>query len=299
MSRVQVKPESLDLSLGRLRQVRQRAVDAMKLSLQAKGQLSPVVAARMDGRLLLIDGFCRQRAAVTLGFEELAVEILEVSSARMKAEMYLRNAERGFSLVEQCRLVADLADNEKLSQVEIAELVERHKSWVCRRLNLARTLSPRLLEDLALGFVTPGSLRALAELPTRNQEELLTVALRDSLTPKELESLVHLWRKSPSVEARDYVLAQPRAAIELARGGTADSLDPRLGPRGEQLLRGLHILQSTGARLFRTAAGGDGDWAITVRSELQKALHLARQETQAALVAVERALSVEKEAKSS
>lgn len=59
MSPVQVKPESLDLSLGRLRQVRQAAVDAMGLSLSAKGQLSPVVAARVDGRLLLIDGFCR------------------------------------------------------------------------------------------------------------------------------------------------------------------------------------------------------------------------------------------------
>lgn len=299
MSTVQLKPESLDLSLGRLRQVRQTAVDAMGLSLRAKGQLSPVVAARVEGRLLLIDGFCRQRATVALGLEELAVEVLEVSSARMKAEMYLRNAERGFTLVEQCRLVADLADLENLSQVEIAELLERHKSWVCRRLNLARTLSPRLLEDLGLGFVTPGSLRALAELPTRNQEELLTVALRDGLAPKELESLVRLWRKSPSVEARNYLLAQPRKAIELAGGGAVDALDPRLGPRGQQLLRGLQILQSTGARLFRTAADGDADWPAPARSLLERAFHLARHETHTALAAVERTLAVAKEAKAS
>ncbi len=295
MSPVQVKPESLDLSLGRLRQVRQAAVDGMGLSLRTKGQLSPVVAARVEGRLLLLDGFCRQRAAVALGLEELVVEAIEVSSARMKAEMYLRNAEHGFTLVEQCRLVADLADLENLSQVEIAELLERHKSWVCRRLNLARTLSPRLLEDLALGFVTPGSLRALAELPVRNQEELLTMALRDALAPKELAAVVRLWRKSPGVEARNYVLAQPRAAIALAQGTPADALDPRLGPRGEQMLRGLGILQATGARLFRTAAGGDGDWTAQARSLLERAFHLARHEVEEALEAVHRALADPKE----
>lgn len=298
MTVTRVKPEALDLSLGRLRQVRQAAVDAMALSLKGKGQLSSVVAARLDGRLLLVDGFCRQRAAVALDFGELAVEVLEVSSARMKAEMYLRNAERGFTLVEQCRLVADLADLENLSQVEIAELVERHKSWVCRRLNLARTLAPRLLEDLAMGFVTPGSLRVLAELPTRNQEELLTVAMRDGLAPKELDTLVRLWRKSPSVEARNYLLAQPRAAIEMARGTPAEALDPRLGPRGQQMLRSLEILQATGARLFRTAAEGDGDWPEPARALLVKAFHLARHETQAALAAVERVMAVSKEAKS-
>ncbi len=292
MSRVQMSPGELDLSLVRLRQVRQGSVEAMKLSLAAKGQLAPLVAARVEDRSVLVDGFCRQRAALELAWPLLDVELLDLSAAQMKAQVYLRNRERGLTLTEQCRLVHELTELEGLSQVEIAALLERHKSWVCRRLMLARTLSPRLLEDTALGLLTPGSLRTVAQLPIRNQEELVAVALRDDLGARELSELAALWRKAPTTEAREYLLSYPRAALARAQKTEPQGLDARLGDGGQELLRGLQILAQTGGRLFRTVTTNAGaDWTREARELLGKAFQVARHEAENALAAVERALS--------
>ncbi|MBM4320401.1 MAG: hypothetical protein FJ125_10670 [Deltaproteobacteria bacterium] len=105
----------------------------------------------------------------------MLVEVVQLSPVQMKVQLYLRNRERGLLLLEECRLVRELCDLDGLSQVEVGVLLERHKSWVCRRLSLYRSLSPHLLEELSLGGLGEGSLRRLAQLPARNQEQLMAV----------------------------------------------------------------------------------------------------------------------------
>jgi hypothetical protein len=173
-----VKTAALDLSLGRLRQIRTGAVRAMEASLRSKGQLSPVVAAAQDGAPVLIDGFVRHFAAGRLGLETLLVEVVQADSVQMKAQVYLRNRDRAMALIEECRLVYELCELDGLSQVQVGDLLERHKSWVCRRLALYGSFSVHLLEDHALGLLGAGSVRRLARLSPRNQDQLLSVALR-------------------------------------------------------------------------------------------------------------------------
>ena len=148
-----VEPSALDLSLGRLRQLPEAVVRAKESSLRTKGQLSPLVAAEHDGALVLVDGFVRHLAAVRLGLQQVAVEVVRLSPVQMKAQVYLRNRERGLVLIEECRLVRELCDVDGLSQVEVSDLLERHKTWVCRRLSLSREVSPHLLNDLSLGLL--------------------------------------------------------------------------------------------------------------------------------------------------
>jgi hypothetical protein len=59
------------------------------------------VAAEHEGKLVLVDGFARQRAAVRLGLETLLV--LELTPVQMKAQLCLRNRERGMRLLERRR----------------------------------------------------------------------------------------------------------------------------------------------------------------------------------------------------
>lgn len=288
-----VAPESLDLSLGRLRQVPEAAVHAKVASLRSKGQLSPLVCAEDDGRLVLIDGFVRQRAAVRLGLPTVRVEVTRLSGVQMKAQLYLRNRERGLWLLEECRLVRELHDADGLNQVEIAELLERHKSWVCRRLALDRALSPNLACDLAVGLVTPGSLRALAQLPARNQEELWAVARRDELGPRDTAALIELWRRAREPQARQYLLDHPRAALSLARGRAVAPADPRLGEAAGRLCSELATLCRVSLRVRRCIDEGlvtPGPEGLGV---LRRAQREAAELCNAALSAVEWWLSTQ------
>ena len=47
-----------------------------------------------------------------------------------------------------------------MTQVEVAELLGRHKSWVCRRLALVEKLSNEAREDLRLGLLSTTAARA-------------------------------------------------------------------------------------------------------------------------------------------
>lgn len=249
---------TLDLSLGRLRQVPEAAVLAKVASLRDKGQLTPVVAALQDGVLVLIDGFVRHLAATRLGLTTLLVEVVEYTPVQCKAQVYLRNRERGLLLIEECRLVRELAEVDGQSQVEIGELVERHKSWVCRRLAISKNLSPHLWEDAALGQLGEGSLRKLASLPARNQEELVAVAQRDGLRPGQVAALLELWRQA-SAEARVYLLQHPADAVERARAGLGETVDARLGKRGSEVLRGLLVVRQVCVGIERRLQQGLGE----------------------------------------
>jgi len=254
-----VAPTALDLSLGRLRQLPEAAVRAREASLRAKGQLSPLVAAETDGVLVLVDGFLRQLASVRLGLAEVLVEVVQLSPVQMKAQVYLRNRERGLLLVEECRLVRELCELDGLSQVEVGELLERHETWVCRRLALCRQVSSHLFEDVSLGLLGPGSLRKLAELPARNQEEVWAVARGEGLSARDIGALVDLFRRAPDPQARRYVLEQPQQALRRARAAPESELDPRLGPAGREVLRGLQALRQVSLRLTRRLGEGLGE----------------------------------------
>lgn len=254
-----VAPAALDCSLGRLRLLPERLVQEKVESLRTKGQLSPLIAAANEDALVLVDGFLRRAAALRLMLPTMRVEIWSLSPVQMKVQMVLRNRDRRLLLLEECRLVRELAELDGLAQVEIGDLLERHKSWVCRRLSLSRQLSVNLWEEWSLGAVGEGSLRKLAQLPARNQEELWAVCRREGLTDRESRSLMDLWHKAPDPEARKWVMAHPQDAIRRAQGGVPTMTDARLGLAGVELLRDLEGLRHAARRVLRRIRGGLGE----------------------------------------
>jgi ParB-like chromosome segregation protein Spo0J len=282
----QIKVRELDLSLGRLRLIPHGAVLSMARSLRGKGQLSPLVAAPHEGRLVLVDGFVRRQAALQLGLDTLMVEVLELGLVQMKAQVYLRNRDRPMALIEECRLVYELCELDGLSQVEVGELLERHKTWICRRLALYRDLSPQLLEEHAVGLLGPGSIRRLAQLPARNQEKLVAVGRHHKLAARQMAQFVELWQRTTDPEAREYLLTHPRQALEHVFGTAQRAADPRMSDAARRLLIGLEGLGQISLRLERRLHGGLGEPSAEGVALLGEAHQRAEQLTRAALDAV-------------
>ena len=156
------------------------AEEAMARSLRRYGQIAPMVVCLREEVPVLVDGFKRLAAARGLkGFGTLSARRIEVDERGAKAAMYgLNRTGRHFGELEEAWLVQALVREDGLSQVEVAVLLGRHKSWVCRRLAMMEKLCAAAQEDLRLGLLSPTMARQLVRLPAGNQQGALETGRR-------------------------------------------------------------------------------------------------------------------------
>lgn len=231
----------IDLDYRRYRLQHREGEEAMVRSLRRYGQLAPVVVCQLEGRMVLVDGFKRHAAASQVpGMHTLWSRHLEADSSTAKAAVYTLNAtSRQVQALEEAWLVQALVREDGLSQPAVAELLGRHKSWVCRRLALLEKLTSQAREDLGLGLVSPTVARQLTRLPAGNQDHVLETARRDSLTAAELRGVIDLLLAAGTQEKRQFILDKPRQALREHDGPVASSWDPRLSLAGNRISRHL------------------------------------------------------------
>jgi ParB-like chromosome segregation protein Spo0J len=200
---------------------------------------------------VLLDGFKRLGAARRLrGFDVLTARRIEVDDRRAKAAVFtLNQMNRRPQEWEEAWLVHALVREDGMSQVEVAELLGRHKSWVCRRLALVEKLSGPAKEDLRMGLLSTTMARELVRLPAGNQVEALEMTRRESLTAGELSGVVELLLGAGTREKREFVLAKPREALQEVAGSTVRPWDPRLSVAGNRVNRQLAALLDQLARM--------------------------------------------------
>jgi ParB-like chromosome segregation protein Spo0J len=250
-----VRPVALaDLGEGyrRYRLSDPAAEEVMARSLRRYGQLTPVVVCLRDGRPELLDGFKRRAAAALLPWRTLSARRIAADEAQAKAAIYGLNCtgSRPQSL-EEAWIVHALVREDGLTQVQAAELLGQHKSWVCRRLALLERLADEARADLRLGLLAPGLARQLTRLPVGNQAAVLTTVRREALTAAEARGVIDLLRGA-NPEQASFLLARPREALLQAEGIQGPIRDLRLSPGGNRVARQL--------RLLLDALGGMANW---------------------------------------
>jgi ParB-like nuclease domain len=218
------------------------AEEAMAGSLRRWGQLAPVVACMRNDKLELLDGFKRHAAARQIAGMTLSVRVLEVDEPTAKAAILgLNRGQRATRELEEAWIVQGLVRDDQMTQVEAAHLLGRHKSWVCRRLALLEKLSVAVKEDLRLGLIGPSLARQLTRLPAGNQEALLALTRRETLTAQEVSGVIDLLQGA-SPEQAAFVLQKPREALALTQGMPQALRDPRLSRAGNWLAK--HLAQA-------------------------------------------------------
>jgi ParB-like chromosome segregation protein Spo0J len=211
-------------SYGRLRLVHPQADASMVDSLRKFGQIFPVVVTQ---RYELIDGFKRVRALKRLGFERVTARVLALSVHGLKAAMIYLNWKKGpICDLEEGMVVHSLCREDGLNQVEVAVLLGRHKSWVCRRLSLIERLCDEALEHMRLGLIHAGIGRELARLPRGNQQAALRTILKYRLCSRESARLVSLllehagWDWQNILNVPEEILSERTAVRPPGRGFT-------------------------------------------------------------------------------
>jgi ParB/RepB/Spo0J family partition protein len=182
--------EQLGERLSSLRLRPPEALREMERSLSRHGQLVAVVCNRQAGNVEIVDGFKRLNGARVLGWSALRAEIHEVTGPAAKLLLWQSNARQELSVLEEAWLVRALYREDRLNQPQIAQLVGRHKSWVCRRLVLAEGLTSNVEADVRLGLLSATAAREVGRLPRGNQETVAQVIARRGLTTRQATRLV-------------------------------------------------------------------------------------------------------------
>jgi ParB-like chromosome segregation protein Spo0J len=240
-----LKWEEIGEHYGRYRLHVPEAERAMARSLERYGQLSPVIVCRRQDRYELIDGFKRLSAVRGLAqIPRLSARLMEADERQAKAAIYGLNRAGGRTReLEEAWIIQALVREDGLSQVEVAELLGRHKSWVCRRLALIERLGPKAKDELRVGLLTPTAARQIVRLPQGNQTEVLEAIRREALSSAELGGVVDLWLRCSERRQQEYLLAHPREALSQAKGVLpAVVRDPRLSEAGNQVWKRVGML---------------------------------------------------------
>jgi ParB/RepB/Spo0J family partition protein len=212
-------------SYGAYRIVSPRADRAMIKSIRKYGQISPVVCVRTEGGCEMIDGFKRLRACQSLGQGTLKARMMQVSARGCKAAMIQLNwSGQSINEMEEALVVQSLHREDGLTQMEIATLIGRDKSWVSRRISLIERLNEDVQEDIRLGLISVITGRELARLPRGNQKEAAEAILKRHYSTREAAKLIgHLlsrprWEYS-SILSRSWEVVEPRQPRPRGFGG--------------------------------------------------------------------------------
>ncbi len=240
----QLALETLDERLQRYRLVQPKLERQMAQSLRDYGQVSPIVVCQLEGAMVLVDGFKRVRAARSLkGLSDLHARRLEVDEPGAKAAVFNLNRIVGRPVeLEEAWIIYALVKEDGLPQVEVAQMLGRHKSWVNRRLALIERLCDEARESLRLGLLTPTQARHLTRLPRGNQNAAMATATHAALTSRELSAVVDLLSASSTTEQTNFVLLKPREALRQSQDCYVHQWDPRLSAAGNRVARRLSLL---------------------------------------------------------
>jgi ParB-like chromosome segregation protein Spo0J len=229
---------------GRYRLHQPEAERAMAQSLERYGQLSSVVVCRRQQSYELIDGFKRLGTARRLAhISHLSARLLEADERTAKAAIYGLNRVGGHTReLEEAWIIHALVREDGMGQVEVAELLGRHKSWVCRRLALIERLGSKAKDDLRVGLLSPTAARQIVRLPEGNQVEVLDAIRREALSSAELAGVVDLWLGCAERRQQEYLLGHPREALSQANGTLPPVHDPRLSEDGNRVWKRVGLL---------------------------------------------------------
>jgi ParB family transcriptional regulator, chromosome partitioning protein len=164
------------------------ALGELAASIAARGVIQPViVTASGAGRYRLVAGERRWRAAQRAQLHEIPAIIRDLTDREVTALALIENLQReDLNPIEEARAYHRLAEDEGLTQAEIAKLVDKSRSHVA---NLQRLLSlPVLVIELVEeGRLTMGHARAL--IGVEGALDLAQQAVAKNLSVREVERL--------------------------------------------------------------------------------------------------------------
>jgi len=230
-----------EIALGQFQP--RRSIDGAKLkelaaSIAAHGVLSPIILRREEGRLEIVAGERRLRAARMAGLSAVPAVVKELSGGQALELALVENLQReDLNPIEQAEAYLRLQEEFGLTQEEVARRVGRDRSSVANALRLLR-LPKQIRADVVTGILSEGHARALLALErAADQVKARDQAIRLGLSVRGTEALVRRIKRpislkrrlppgQPAVRAAEEALRQSLGTkVRIARKGAGGTIE--------------------------------------------------------------------------
>jgi ParB/RepB/Spo0J family partition protein len=217
---IEVELWQLEQPHADLRIITQKRVAELCASLLEHGQKTPllVVPSSEPNRYVLIDGHARARAMKRARLDTARALVLGLGAAEALALAYRLESTRRRSALEEGWLVRELCAAGKRKLGEVADQLERSKSWVSRRLGLVQELPESVQALVRAGAVSPHaamkSLLPLARANARAAERIGEISGREQLPSRAVDKLCRAWRAAQG-EQREKLLREPLLYLQV------------------------------------------------------------------------------------
>ncbi len=217
---IQVRIEEIATgSLQPRRSMNDAKLNELAASIKTHGVLLPILLRREGGRLEVVAGERRLRAARIAGLDSVPALVKELSSSQALEVALVENLQReDLNPIEQAEAYLRLQDEFGLTQEEVARRVGRDRSSVANALRLLK-LPNQVQADLVEGVLSEGHARALLGLERgADQIRARDEVIRRGLSVRATEALVRRLKPAGSRERRPPV-SEPaiRAAEDALR----------------------------------------------------------------------------------
>lgn len=240
------------------------ALDELAASIAQRGVIQPVIVRPLgEGKYQIIAGERRWRAAQRAQLHEIPALIRDLGEREVMALALIENLQReDLNPVEEARAYQRLADDEGLTQAEIAQMVDKSRSHVA---NIQRLLG---LPDGVLTLVENGSLsmgHARALVGYEEAETLARNAVARQLSVREVERLVRAaGRDGPQARrtAREERSTADQADIAAVQShleeflGLSVKINPDADPRSGSVVIRYRTLDQLDLICQRLTGGG-------------------------------------------
>lgn len=194
------------------RQFEEAALEELAASIAQRGVIQPIIVRPLDnGRYQLVAGERRWRAAQKAHLHEMPALIRDLSDREVMAIALIENLQReDLNPIEEARAYHRFAEDEGMTQAEIARLVDKSRSHVA---NFQRLLA---LPDPVIALVERSQLsmgHARALIGCEDAEAIAQAAVAKQMSVRDVEKLVRKKQRGD---------APPRRA-RTARNATADA----------------------------------------------------------------------------
>ncbi|MDZ7638840.1 MAG: ParB/RepB/Spo0J family partition protein [Bryobacterales bacterium] len=168
----------------------QQALDELSQSIRANGIIQPLIVRRVDGKIELVAGERRLRAAKLAGLSAVPVVYTQISDDRLLEVTLIENIQReDLNPLEVAEAYQRLILELGLNHEQIAERTGKDRSTITNHLRLLR-LPHEVQQLLADRRLSMGHARALVAIEDTNiQVQLANQAAAESLSVREVERL--------------------------------------------------------------------------------------------------------------
>ena len=191
----------LNLRYDHTRIYKKKVLSKLCRSLEQFGQINPVVVVQNEGsQFVLIDGYCRVKAARMCGMDQVLVRIHESDEKDAVLSMLKKNDGRSWEVFEEASLLNEFILRFELGISETAKLIGHDKSFVKRRLDLVRELPEKILAAVSKGAVSIWSAtRILVPLARANRNHALKLTAhlqKDPMSTRDMQHFFGIYQKS-------------------------------------------------------------------------------------------------------